>query len=99
MVKNIAIYYLPQLNSFKLWYQIFIIQFGINHFFSQLNAFKYSKWLKCSIWPIDGTLTVTNTEGQRGPMINGNEGVLCVPQSSRTGTSSSYSLVSYQDDR
>ena len=33
-----------------------------------------------SVRPIDGT----NTLGQSGPESNGNEGVLCIPQSSRT---------------
>ena len=38
------------------------------------------------IWPIDGTLTGTTTLGQSGPKSNGNEGVLQLPQSSKTGT-------------
>ena len=34
------------------------------------------------IWPIDRTLTGATTLGQRGPGNDGNEGVLCIPQSS-----------------
>ena len=37
--------------------------------------------------PIDGTLTGTTTPGQSVPEINGNEGVLHIPQSSKTGVS------------
>ena len=33
---------------------------------TQLNGFKYSKWLNSAIWPIDGTLTGTNAPGQSG---------------------------------
>ena len=42
----------------------------------------FSKWLTCSIWPIDGMLTGTITPGQSGTRCNGNEGVLYIPQSS-----------------
>ena len=49
-----------------------------------------------SIWPIDWTLSGATTPGQSGPVSNGNEGVLHIPQSSSsTGTSSSDCLVSY----
>ena len=49
-----------------------------------------------SIWPIDKTPSGATTPAQRGPGSNGNEGVLCIPQSSSiTGTSSSDCLVSY----
>ena len=44
----------------------------------------YKKGLNSSIWPIDETLT-----GQSGPGSNGHEGVLHIPQSSRTGASPS----------
>ena len=42
-----------------------------------------------SIQPIDGTLTGTTTPGQSGPGSNGDEGVLHIPQTSKTGTSPS----------
>ena len=34
---------------------------------TQLNGFKYSKWVNSFIWSIDGTLTGTTTPGQSGP--------------------------------
>ena len=43
--------------------------------------------LNSSIWPIVGTLTGTNTPGQSGPGNNSNDGVLYIPQTSRTGAS------------
>ena len=46
-----------------------------------------SEWLNSSIWPQDGTLTGTTTSGQSGARSNSNEGVLHIPQSTRTGTS------------
>ena len=50
-----------------------------------------------SIWPIDRTLTGTTTLGQSEPESNGNEEVLCIPQSSSiTGTSTSDCLVPYR---
>ena len=49
-----------------------------------------------SIWLIDGTLSFATTRGQSGPGSNGNERVLCIPQSSSiTGASLSDCLVSY----
>ena len=49
-----------------------------------------------SIWPIDRTLSGATTPSQSWPGSNGNEGVLCIPQSSSiTGTSPSDCLVSY----
>ena len=49
-----------------------------------------------SIWPIDRTLTGATTLSQSGPGSDGNEGVLCIPQSSSiTGASMSDCLVSY----
>ena len=48
------------------------------------------------IWPIDRTLSGATTSGQSGPGSDGNEGVLCIPQSSSiTGTSPSDCFVSY----
>ena len=49
------------------------------------------KVLFSAVWSIGDT-----TPGQSGPGGNGNEGVLCIPQSSSiTGTSPSDYLVSY----
>ena len=61
----------------------------------QLNVLEYSKWLYTFIWPIDWTLTGTTTPRQSGPESNDNEGVLHIPQSSRTEVSPSDSFVSY----
>ena len=53
-----------------------------------------------SIGTIDGTLSGPTTPGQSEPGINGNEGVLHIPQnSSITGTSPSDCLVSYPGQR
>ena len=42
--------------------------------------------------------SISNTPGQSGPGNNGNQGVLCIPQSSSiTGASSSDCFGSYQD--
>ena len=49
-----------------------------------------------SIWPIDRTLSRYTIPGQCGPGGDGNEGVLCIPQSySITEALPSYCLVSY----
>ena len=49
-----------------------------------------------SIWPIDRTVLGATTQRESGPGSDGNEGVLCFPQSySITGTSLSDCLVSY----
>ena len=49
-----------------------------------------------SFWPIVRTLPGDTTPGQSGPVSDGNEGVLCIPQSSSiTGASPSDCLVSY----
>ena len=49
-----------------------------------------------SIWPIDRNLSSTTTLVQSEPGSDGNEGVLCIPQSSsNTVTSPSDCLVSY----
>ena len=47
------------------------------------------------IWPTNGTLTSTTTQGQSGPESNGNESVLHISQTSRTGASSLDHSVSY----
>ena len=47
---------------------------------------------------MDRALSGATTSGQSGPGSDGNERVLCIPQSSSTaGTSPSACLVSYQD--
>ena len=60
---------------------------------------KSNKLLKpwfSSIWPIDRTLSGATTQGQSGPGSDGNEGMLCIPQSSSIiGTSPSDCLVAY----
>ena len=49
-----------------------------------------------SIQPIEKPQLGTSTQGQRGPRSDGNEEVLCIPQSSsNTGTLPSDCLVSY----
>ena len=63
--------------------------------YRQLNEFKYSKSLNISIWPIDRILAGTTTPGLSRPECNHNERVLHIPQSSRTGASTSNGLVSY----
>ena len=89
--------------------QIQTIQFSISLVFvyTQLNVkivlfqtiqFTISTQFS-SVWPIDRTLSGANTPAQIGPVNNGNEGVLHIPQSSSiTGTSPSDSLVSYYLD-
>ena len=62
--------------------------------YTQLNSFKNSKWLNSSIWPPDKTLTGTTLSDQSGSGSNFNEEILHIPQSSKTGASSS-NLVSY----
>ena len=47
-----------------------------------------------SIWPIDKTQSGATTSGQSGPGIDGNEGILHIPQSSKTRASPSDCLVS-----
>ena len=47
-----------------------------------------------SIWPKDRTLSSATTLGQSGPRSDGNEGVLCISQSSSiTGTSRLVSVI------
>ena len=51
-----------------------------------------------SIWSIERTLSGATTPGKSGPGSDGNERVLCIPQSSSTtGISSSDCLVSYPE--
>ena len=60
----------------------------------------YLTWVICLhtisfIWSIDRTLSGTTTPGQNGPGSNGNEGILCIHQVSKTGASPSDGLISY----
>ena len=48
----------------------------------------YSKWLNSSIWLSDRALTGTTTPGQSGLGSNGNEVLLHITQSLKTGASS-----------
>ena len=48
-----------------------------------------------SIRPIDKTLTDATTPGQNGPGSNTNQGVLHIPQITKTGATSLDSLISY----
>ena len=43
---------------------------------TELNGFKWRKWLDISIWPINETRKGTTTLIQSGPGSNGNEWVL-----------------------
>ena len=69
------------------------IQFNLTHLFAH--------WISnSSIWPKDRTLTRATTPGLSRPGNDGNKRVLRIPQnSSITGASPSYSLMSYQDTR
>ena len=49
----------------------------------------------CSIWPKGRTILGATTPGQSEPGRNGNEEVLCIPQSSKAGSSPSDCLMSY----
>ena len=60
---------------------------------TQLNGFKYRKWLNISISSIDGNLTDTSTPSQSEPGSNGNEVGTPYSQSSKIGPSPSDSLV------
>ena len=54
--------------------------------------------LNSSIWPIDKTLSGVTTPGESGPGSYGNEGVLHIPENSKTGTSLSDGLISYPEN-
>ena len=70
------------------------IQFSQTVLF-QTNQFSISTQFS-SVWAIDKILSGAITPGQSGSGSTGNEGVLCIPQSSSiTGTLQSDSLVSY----
>ena len=104
MVPSIAMY---QKNSIK--HQLFIytqlndqtfllqaIQFGMSFVWIQFKC--QSTQFKCqnsSIWRIDKTLQGSSTPGLSEPGSDGNEGVVCILQSSSiTGASASDYLVS-----
>ena len=94
---NFLVY--TQLNVKIILFQTF--QFSINTQFQcqrtvlfQTIQFSISTQFS-SIWPTDRTLLGATTLGQSEPGSDGNEGVLCIPQSSSiTGTSLSDYLVS-----
>ena len=48
------------------------------------GQFKYESFLNQSFWPLNKTLTGVTMPCQSGPGINGNEGVVYIPQISRT---------------
>ena len=56
---------------------------------TQLNGFKYTKWLDISIWPVDETLRGTATPGQSGTRIKDNEDVFPILQNFWSGASPS----------
>ena len=62
---------------------------------TQLNSFKYSKWLNSFFLSLDGTLTGSSTSDQGGPESNSNKGVHHILWSSRAGTLPSDGLMSY----
>ena len=78
-----------QLNDQTVLFQT--IQFSTSHLFA-LSSISNS-----SIWPMDRTLSGTTTLGQNGPGSNDNEGVLHIPQISKTDASPSDGLVSYPE--
>ena len=64
---------------------------------TQLNDFKYNKWINSFIWLIDWTQTGTYNLGQSGCGSNGNEGVVHIPQIFRVMASQADGLVSYPE--
>ena len=90
MVTSIVIYCLRKVE----WFQPLL--FNTNSSICiQLKGFKYSKWLNSSIWPTDRIQTGTTTLSQSGSGSNGNEGILHIYQSSKTGALPSHGQVSY----
>ena len=73
-----------QLNSFEHCHEILKSQFSLNNFFcTQLNGFKFRKWVYSLIWPLDGSLTGTTTRGKRAPRYDVNYGLQHIKQSFR----------------
>ena len=62
---------------------------------TQLNGFKYSKWLNSSSRPLDGTLTDITNPSQSGQGSISHNGVLNILQSSRTGDLKVNGLILY----
>ena len=98
--------FLFQAIQFRQTVQFQPFQFSISIIFvySQVNiktvlsqAIQFSITTQFSfIWLVDRTLSGATTPGQSRPGSNGNEGVLCIPQSSSiTGTSPSDCVVPY----
>ena len=66
------------------------VQLSISHLFALCLM------LNSSVWPINRTLSGATTPGHSWSGSDGNEAVLCIPQSSSiTGASSSDCLMSY----
>ena len=65
---------------------------------SQVNGFEYTKWLNSSIWPIDGTLTVTTTSGKSGPESTGNKELFHIFKTSWTWVSPSDAVYYHIQD-
>ena len=89
-------------NNFKRdtvkWFQVLLFNNSIQYqsfVCAQLNGFNYRKWLNSTIWPVDEILTATTTPSQRGLESISNEGVLNIPQSSRTEASPPDGFVLY----
>ena len=69
------------LDNFKYCYLLFWVSKMVSRiviycFFTQLDGWKYSKWLNSSILPFERALILTNTSGQSGSGNNSNDGVL-----------------------
>ena len=64
--------------------------------FSISYLFVLSLNVKQFIWPKDRTVSGATTPNQSGPGSDGNEGVLCIPESI-TGTSALDCLVTYPE--
>ena len=80
-------YSISTIVGLSYWYTVLFqtIQFSINTQFS-------------FIWPIDCNLSNATIPGERGLGSDGNEGMLCIPQSSGiTGTLPSDCLASYPE--
>ena len=80
------------------WFEVLL--FNTNNSISNINNFfahssNHRKCLNSYIWPIDRTLTGITTPGQSETGDNDNEGLLHIPQSTRTGKSLLDGLVLY----
>ena len=80
---------------YSKWFSLAQYSFNVNIVLFQTIQFCIITQLS-SIWPIDRTQSGATIPGQSGLGSDGNEGVLCIPQSSKiTGASPSDCLVSY----